>query len=95
MQTSLEESFQHLNVLCLPKLSTFLSVGKFMHSYYYKNLLWNHLDYFFQIRSIHSYLTRLLSISETTGFCLESALFQKMFFCICWPKSAVFNTRLY
>jgi len=29
---SLEEPFQHLNILCLPKLYT-LSVGKFMHSY--------------------------------------------------------------
>jgi len=32
-ETSLEESFQHLNILCLPKLYT-LSVGKFVHSYY-------------------------------------------------------------
>ena len=43
---SLEEHFQHLNILCLPKLYSF-SVGKFMHSYHNK-LLPNHFDgYFF------------------------------------------------
>ena len=55
---SLEEHFQHLNVLCLPKLYT-LSVGKFMHSYYNK-LLPNHFDeYFIPLSSIHYYSTRL------------------------------------
>ena len=59
---SLEEPFQHLNILCLPKLYT-LSVGKFMHSYYNK-LLPNHFDeYFIPISSIHSYSTKL-SISN-------------------------------
>jgi len=38
---SLEEHFQRLNILCLPKLYSF-SVGKFMHSYHNK-LLPNHL----------------------------------------------------
>jgi len=39
---SLEEPFQHLNILSLPKFYT-LSVGKFMHSYHNK-LLPNHFD---------------------------------------------------
>ena len=34
---SLEEHFQHINILCLPKLYSF-SVGKFMHSYHNKLL---------------------------------------------------------
>jgi len=55
---SLEEPFQHLNILCLPKLYT-LSVGKFMHSYHNK-LLPNHFDdYFIPISSIHPHSTRL------------------------------------
>jgi len=57
-QTSLEESFQHLNILCLPKLYT-LSVGKFI-PFYYNKLLPCHFDnYFIPISSIHSYPTRL------------------------------------
>ena len=52
---SLEDHFQHLNILCLPKLYCF-SVGKFMHSY----LLPNHFDeYFIPLRSIHYHSTRL------------------------------------
>ena len=39
---SLEEHFQHLNILCLPKLYSF-SVGRFMHSYH-NQLLSNHFD---------------------------------------------------
>jgi len=39
---SLEEHFQHLNILWLPKLYSF-SLGKFMHSYHNK-LLPNHFD---------------------------------------------------
>ena len=42
---SLEEHFQHLNILRLPKLYSF-SVGKFMHSYHNK-LLPNHFDEYF------------------------------------------------
>ena len=55
---SLEEHFQHLNILCLPKLYSF-SVGEFMHSYYSKLLL-NHFDeYFVALSSIHYHSTRL------------------------------------
>jgi len=55
---SLEDHFQHLNILCLPKLYSF-SVGKFMHSYRNK-LLPNHFDeYFIPLSSIHYHSTRL------------------------------------
>ena len=55
---SLEEHFQQLNILCLPKLYSF-SVGKFMHSYHNK-LLPNHFDeYFIPLSSIHYHSTRL------------------------------------
>jgi len=55
---SLEDHFQHLNILCLPKLYSF-SVGKFMHSYHNK-LLPNHFDeYFIPLSSIHYHSTRL------------------------------------
>jgi len=55
---SLEEHFQHLNILCLPKLYSF-SVGKFIHSYHNK-LLPNHFDeYFIPLSSIHYHSTRL------------------------------------
>jgi len=55
---SLEEHFQHLNILCLPKLYSF-SVGEFMHSYHNK-LLPNHFDeYFVPLSSIHHHSTRL------------------------------------
>ena len=55
---SLEEHFQHLNILCLPKLYSF-SVSKFMHSYHNK-LLPNHFDeYFIPLSSIHYHSTRL------------------------------------
>ena len=55
---SLKEHFQHLNILCLPKLYSF-SVGKFMHSYHNK-LLPNHFDeYFIPLCSIHYHSTRL------------------------------------
>ena len=55
---SIEEHFQHLNILCLPKLYSF-SVGKFMHSYHNK-LLPNHFDeYFVPLSSIHYHSTRL------------------------------------
>jgi len=55
---SLEDHFQHLNILRLPKLYSF-SVGKFMHSYHNK-LLPNHFDeYFIRLSSIHYHSTRL------------------------------------
>jgi len=55
---SLEDHFQHLNILCLPKLYSF-SVGKFVHSYHNK-LLPNHFDeYFIPLSSIHYHSTRL------------------------------------
>ena len=55
---SLEDHFQHLNILCLPKLYSF-SVGKFMHSYHNK-LLPNHFDeYFIPLSSIHYHSIRL------------------------------------
>ena len=54
---SLEDHFQHLNILCLPKLYSF-SVDKFMHSYHNK-LLPNHFDeYFIPLSSIHYHSTR-------------------------------------
>jgi len=66
-KTSLEESFQYLNILCLPKLYI-LSVGKFMSSYHNK-LLPNHFDdYFILINSNHSCSTRLSTSLLTTCF---------------------------
>ena len=55
---SLEDHFQHLNILCLPKLYSF-SEGKFMH-FYHNKLLPNHFDeYFIPLNSIQYYSTRL------------------------------------
>jgi len=55
---SLKEHFQHLNILCLPKLYGF-SVGKFMHSYH-KKLLPNHFDeYVIPLSPIHYHSKRL------------------------------------
>jgi len=80
--TALEEPFQHLNILSLPKIYT-LSVGKFMHSYHSK-LLPNHFDeYFIPINSIHSHSTRLATsnnlflprVNSSSGKCS-----------LCWPK---------
>ena len=49
---SLEDHFQHLNILCIPKLYSF-SIGIFMHSCHNK-LLSNHFDeYFIPLSSIH------------------------------------------
>jgi len=63
-----EEHFQHLNILCLPKLCSF-SVGKFMHSYHNK-LLPNHFDeYFVPLSSIHYHYTR--HATSTNLFFLE------------------------
>jgi len=55
---SLEEHFQHLNILCLPKLYN-LSVGKFMHSYHNKLLPIYFDEYFFPLSSIHHHSARL------------------------------------
>ena len=90
---SLEEHFQHLNILCLPKLHSF-SVGKFMHSYH-KKLFPNHFDeYFIPLCSIHYHSTRLATsknlflprVSSSTGKCSLKCI---------GPKSMVFNTRRY
>jgi len=55
---SLEEHFQHLNILCLPKLYSF-SVGKFVHTCHNK-LLPNHFDeYFILLSSINYHSTEL------------------------------------
>jgi len=55
---SLEEHFQHLNMLCFPKLYSF-PVGKFMPSYHNK-LLPNHIDeYCIPFSSIHYHSTIL------------------------------------
>jgi len=71
---SLEEHFQHLNILCFPKLYGF-SVGKFMHSYHNK-LLPNHFDeYFLPLSSIHYHSTRLAT--SKTCFDLELTLPQE------------------
>jgi len=73
---SLEDHFQHLNILCLPKLYSF-SVGKFMHSYHNK-LLPNHfVEYFIPLSSIHEHSTRLAtprnlflpSVNSSPGKC--------------------------
>jgi len=54
---SLEEHFQHLSILYLPKQYCF-PVGKFMNSYHNK-LLPNHFDeYFIPLSSIHYHSTR-------------------------------------
>ena len=90
---SLEDHFQHLNILCLPKLYSF-SVGKFMHSYHNK-LLPNHFDvYFVPLSSIHYHSTRLATsanlflprVNSSSGKC---SLY------IHRPKTMVFNTRRY
>jgi len=81
---SLEEPFQHWNILCLLKLYSF-SVGKFKHSYHNK-LLPNHFDdYFIPISSIHSYSTRqatsnnlfLPRVKSSLGKCSLPLLAQK------------------
>ena len=61
---SLEEHFQHLNILCLPKLYSF-SVGKFMMHSYHNKLLPNHFDeYFVPLSSIHYHSTRLATSKD-------------------------------
>ena len=69
---SLEEHFQHLNILCLPKLYSF-SVGKFMHSYH-KKLLPNHFDtYFIPLSSIHYHSTRLATSKNLFSHIVNSS----------------------
>ena len=88
----LEELFQHLNILCLPKLYT-LSVDKFMHSYHNK-LLPNHFgDYFIPISSIHSYSTRRATSNNLFLPRVNSSSGKYSY--LCWPKSVNFNTRRY
>ena len=55
---SLEDHFQHLNILCLPKLYSF-SVGKFMQSYHNKLLPNNFDEYLIPLISNHYHSTRL------------------------------------
>ena len=69
---SLEDHFQHLKILCLPKLYSF-SVGKYMHSYHNK-LLPNH-EYFIPLSSIHYHSTRLATSKNL--FYLELTLPQE------------------
>jgi len=57
-QASVEEPFQHLNILWLSTLYT-LSVGKFMHSKYNKLLSYHFHDYFIPISAINYHITRL------------------------------------
>jgi len=57
-QTFLVKSFLHLNILCLPKLYT-LSVGKFMRSYWNKQLPNHFVGYFIPVSWIHPHVTRL------------------------------------
>jgi len=49
---SLEEHFQHLHILCLPKLYIFL-VGKFLH-FYHNKLLPNHFWWIFYSTQLNS-----------------------------------------
>ena len=55
---SVEEHFQHLNILCLPKLYSF-SLGKFMHSYHNKLLPNSFDEYCVPLSSIQYHSTRL------------------------------------
>jgi len=94
---SLEEHFQHLNILCLPKLYSF-SVGKSMHSNHYK-LLPNHFDeYFIPLSSIHYHSTRLatsrnlflLRVNFSSGKCSPKFIGPKVWSSI--PYDIKFST---
>jgi len=94
---SLEEHFQHLNILCLPKLYSF-SVGKFMHSYHNK-LLPNHFDeYFVPLSSIHYHSTRLATskilflprVNSSSGKCSLKFISPKVWSSI--PDDIKFST---
>ena len=87
-QTSLEESFQHLTILGLPKLYA-LPLGICMHSYYNKLLPYHFDDYFNPTSSIYSNPSKL-SISNN----VSRLFFRKMCPYICWPKNVVFSPRL-
>jgi len=93
---SLEEHFQHLNILCLPKLYS-VSVGKFMHSYH-KKLLPNHFEYFIPLSSIHYHSTRLATsnnlflprANSSSGKCSLKFIGQKVWSSI--PDDIKFST---
>jgi len=94
---SLEEHFQHLNILRLPKLYSF-SVGKFMHSYHNK-LLPNHFDeYFVPLSSIHYHSTRLATsknlflprVNSSSGKCSLKFISPKVWSSI--PDDIKFST---
>jgi len=97
---SLEELFQHLNIIILPKLYI-LSVGKFMHSYHNK-LLPNPFDnYFIPISSIHSHSTRLAAtsynlfsprVNSSSGKCSLTFVVPKMWSLI--PNEIKYSTTL-
>jgi len=96
---SLEYHFQHLNILCLPKLYSF-SVGKFMHSYHNK-LLPNHFDeYLILLSSIHYYSTRLatsknlflLRVNSSSAKCYRKFIGPKVWSSI--PDDIQFSTTL-
>jgi len=92
----LEEHFQHLDILCLPKL--YFSVGKFMHSYHNK-LLPNHFDeYFIPLSAIHYHSTRLatsknlflLRVNSSSGKCSLKFIGPKVWSSI--PEDIKFST---
>ena len=94
---SLEDHFQHLNILCLPKLYSF-SVGKFMHSYHNK-LLPNHFDeYFVPLSLIHCHSTRLATsknlflprVNSSSGKCSLKIIGPKVWSSI--PDDIKFST---
>jgi len=96
---SVEEHFQHLNILCLPKLYSF-SVGKFMHSYHNK-LLPNHFDeYFIPLSSIHYHSTKLATsrnlllprVNSSSGKCSLKFVGPKVWSSI--PDDIKFSTTL-
>jgi len=95
---SLEDHFQHLNILCLPTLYIF-SVGKFMHSYHNK-LLPNHFDeYFVPLSSIHNHSTRLATsehlflprVNSSSGKCSLKFIGPKVWSSI--PDDIKFSTN--
>ena len=95
---SIEEHFQHLNILCLPKLYSF-SVGKFMHSYHNKLLPIHFDEYFVPLSSIHYHSTRLATsknlflprVNSSSGNC-SKFISPKVWFSI--PDDIKFSTTL-
>ena len=94
---SLEEHFQHLNILCLPKLYSF-SVGQFMHSYHNKLLPNNFGEYFVPLISIHYHSTRLATsknlflprVNSSSGKCYLTFIGPKVWSSI--PDDIKFST---